>query len=284
MPSNSRKRTAFATSIMSDPEFIPYPELVEARKRIWRFVRRLERARLATGNAADMQSYAIPGGLCIHGPSGNGKTHVLSTLAATYCHRLRSIDDHCEPVWLIRADDLITQTAQLRGDWAHVADRCAEGSALLVDDVECLREDAAARACLARIARGFVLRKRLVVFAETSAPVAARKTTILETAEFAWLRRMTESVEIVSPGELGIKMLIRHFARQQEQRFPLPLVEEMAASVLRLNQPSIRSCQQITTKLAAWCVFHRVEPSVDSLEAMRADALRNVGLNLGLVK
>lgn len=267
---------------MTAPEFITYPEFVAARDRIQRFVKRLEHARLATGSAADMQSLAVPGCLHIHGPAGNGKTHILNAMAATLRCRHPLFDDRCDPVVLLRADDLKTQTALLGEDRPRTANRYTDGGALLVDDVECLHEDPAARACLAKIALSFVQRQRLVVLAETSSAAPAGRTTVLKTDDLAWLRPITETVAVVPPGKRGIELLIRHFAHLHNLRFPRRLVAALAVSVLRLDQPNIRDCQRITTKLVAWCLFHRVKPTLDALEAMRADALRCVGLGIGL--
>lgn len=218
---------------------------------------------------------------CLHlrGPKGNGKTHILNVLAGKYRRRFRMADDDYDPVWLIHAGDLAAQTARLGGDWNSVADRYNSGSAFLIDNVEHLRDDRAARTCLAQIARGFVERGRPVVLTETTGTAPANDTTVLETPELAWLRQKAESASLGPPGELGIKLLVRHFARLHKQRLPLPVVDALAASVLRLSRPSVAACEQITMKLLAWCIFHDTEPSLDALAAMRSAALRSMGFD-----
>lgn len=222
---------------------------------------------------------ATPKFLHLVGPSGNGKSHILRALSGKYRHRARTGDDECEWVWLLHADELKAQIVQLGGDWSSVAGRYIGSRAFLFEDLERLRDAAAARACLAKIARYFAERGRPVVLTETSDDVPTEYVSVLEMPELTELRQMADSISIRPPGELGIKLLIRHFARLDGQRFPLPLVEALAASVPRLDRPSIRACQQITTKLVAWCIFHRVEPSQEALAAMRAAALRGVLLD-----
>lgn len=265
-------------SSKSTLDLVRYPEVAEVRDRILRFVCRTEDA-MSIKAGAGIPHGATPKCLHLLGPSGNGKSHILRTLAAKYRHQTRTGDDDYKPVWLIHADELKAQIAHLGGDWSSVAGRYIGSRAFLFDDLECLRDDAAARACLAQIARGFAERGRPVVLTETSDAAPAEYASALEMPELARLRRMAESISIHPPGELGIKLLIRHFARLNGQRFPLPLVEALAVSVLRLDQPSVRACQQITTKLVAWCIFHRVGPGLEVLAAMRVATLQSVGLD-----
>lgn len=254
--------------------FVPYPEVAEARNRILRFACQTEDA---VGKPVSTWRTNVK---CLHlrGPTGNGKTHILHALAGKYRRRFRTADDDYDPVWLIHAGDLAVQIAQLGGDWNSVADRYNGGSAFLIDNVEHLRNDTAARACLAQIARGFGEHGRPVVLTETTGAAPPADTTVLGTPELAWLCQKAESVSLGPPGELGIKLLVRHFARLHSHRLPLPVVEALAASVRGLDRPSVAACEQITMKLVAWCIFHDTEPSLDALAAMRSAALRSVGL------
>lgn len=250
--------------------FVSYPEIAEARNQILRFARQTE-------NAVGEPVCTLK---CLHlqGPTGNGKTHMLHVLAGKYRSRFRSNDDDYDPVWLIHAADLAEQIAQLDGDLSSVADRYNGGSALLIDGVEWLHGNRTARTCLAKIAKGFGARGRPIVLAETTGTENANGIIILETPELEWLRHEAESVLLDPPGTLGIRLLIRHFARQHKQRLPQSVIDELATSVLRLDRPSVATCEQITMKLATWCGFHDAEPSLDALAAMRSAALRSVGL------
>lgn len=265
-------------SSKSTLNLVQYPEIAEARDRILRFV-------CGTEDAMSIKARAgIPRGTtpkCLHllGPSGNGKSHILRALAAQYRHQARAGDDESEFVWLIHADELKEQIAHLGGDWSSVAGHYIGSCAFFFEDIERLRDDAAARVCLAQIARGFAERGRPVALTETSDGAPAEYASVLETPELARLRQTAESISIRPPGALGIKLLIRHFARLNGQHLPLPVVEALAASVCLLDQPSVRACEQITAKVVAWCIFHRVEPSLDALAAMRAAALRSVGVD-----
>lgn len=255
--------------------FVPYPEVAEARNRILRFACRTEDT---VGKSASTLTNNM-NCLHLHGPTGNGKTHMLHVLAGKYRNRFRSADDDYDPVWLIHAADLTEQIAQLGGDLNSVAERYNGGSAFLIENVEYLRGDHAARTCLAQIVRSFGEQGRPIVVTETTGTLNSNDTTVLETPELAWLRQEAESVSLDPPGKLGIKLLVRHFARLHKQRLPLPVVEELAASVLRLDQSCVVACEQITRKLVAWCIFHDTEPSIDALAAMRSAALRSVGLD-----
>lgn len=99
---------------------------------------------------------------------------------------------------------------------------------------------------------------------------------VLEMSELARLRQTADSISIrpsasscsfvTSPASTRSAFRYRGWTR-----WPHPFADST-------SQASAPACQQITTKLVAWCILHRVEPSLDALAAMRAAALRNVGL------
>ena len=257
-------------------EFVPYPEVAEARSQIVRFLGRTESM---VGTSRSDRRTATRTFLYLHGPAGNGKSHILRALTSRYRARVRTDTDDCDPVWCIDGGDLINEVAHHDGDWISVAERYSVGGALLIDRIQLLSGTPVSRICLGRMILAFLEKGRPIVLAETTEASPDKKTSVMQFPELAWLTSEAQFTLLSPPGAVGTKLLVRHFGRNLGYRLPLPVVEALAASVLRFERISASSCEQVTRSLAAWCIFHDVKPDFDALSAMRSAGIRSAGLD-----